>query len=472
LSLLDPTQAPSGKHTTYAWHVMPRNPQIGDRDYETFKKEFSDRILETWARYCPNMTRRNVLGQYVYTAHEYTREFPNMRNGDIFMGAFSADQVMYNHFGYRTPIKNLYMAGSAGHPGGAISRGSGYTTAGIIARDLVSAVVETVNAAEALSSTCGRVIAPVVSDPAWGSQTAGVKKCSTRPVSGENGLSRGPNQSSATGRRYQPDLAAAVGLAQGVPTIVPGEARRRSGRSEPATCQPQRLHCLTISGSETQRARAVYVDFPGLMDAMSGEEITHIPLDEPFRVRFGNPYAVIHRGDLHGIFLKACRENRRIELHVSSEVLSYNQDGAGVTVRLASGENVRGSALIGADGLWSNVRKQVVGDGPPRISGHTTYRSVIPDGTHARGPALERSHPMGGAEGVTSCTFLQGWEGLQSRCRISQRRARAGCRRAGARGGGAQGLRARERAREADHPARLGLEAVGALRSGSCRELG
>ncbi len=136
LSLLDPTQAPPGKHTTYAWHVMPRNPEIGDRDYETFKKEFSDRILETWARYCPNMTRKNVLGQYVYTAHEYTQEFPNMRNGDIFMGAFSADQVMYNHFGYRTPIKNFYMAGSAGHPGGAISGGSGYITAGIIARDL------------------------------------------------------------------------------------------------------------------------------------------------------------------------------------------------------------------------------------------------------------------------------------------------------------------------------------------------
>src|SRR6478735_5163461 len=51
LSLLDPTQAPPGKHTTYAWHVMPLNPEIRDRDYETFKKEFSDRILETWARY-------------------------------------------------------------------------------------------------------------------------------------------------------------------------------------------------------------------------------------------------------------------------------------------------------------------------------------------------------------------------------------------------------------------------------------
>jgi phytoene dehydrogenase-like protein len=136
LSLLDPTQAPPGKHTTYAWHVMPRNPAIGDRDYETFKEEFAEQILQKWASYCPNMTRRNVIGQFVYTAREYTQEFPNMRNGDIFMGAFNAEQVMYNHFGYRTPIKNLYMAGSAGHPGGAISGGSGYITAAIIARDL------------------------------------------------------------------------------------------------------------------------------------------------------------------------------------------------------------------------------------------------------------------------------------------------------------------------------------------------
>jgi phytoene dehydrogenase-like protein len=52
------------------------------------------------------------------------------------MGAFNAEQVMFNHFGYRTPIANLYMAGSAGHPGGAISGGAGYITAGIIARDL------------------------------------------------------------------------------------------------------------------------------------------------------------------------------------------------------------------------------------------------------------------------------------------------------------------------------------------------
>ena len=123
---------------------------------------------------------------------------------------------------------------------------------------------------------------------------------------------------------------------------------------------------------------AVYVDQLRLMDALTAEEITHVDLREAFRARFGNPYAVVHRGDLHGVFLKACRDHELIELRVSSEVVGYDQDGSSVTARLASGERVTGSLLIGADGLWSNIRKQVVGDGPPRVSGHTTYRSVIP----------------------------------------------------------------------------------------------
>jgi phytoene dehydrogenase-like protein len=136
LSVIDPTQAPPGKHTTYAWHVMPFAPDHGARDYETFKRAFAEAIIEKWAKYAPNMTRQNIIAQYVYTAQEYVQTFPEMRGGDIFMGAFNAEQVMYNHFGYRTPIGRLYMAGSACHPGGAISGGAGYISAGLVARDL------------------------------------------------------------------------------------------------------------------------------------------------------------------------------------------------------------------------------------------------------------------------------------------------------------------------------------------------
>src|SRR5262249_33629701 len=101
-------------------------------------------------------------------------------------------------------------------------------------------------------------------------------------------------------------------------------------------------------------------------------------LGETFRARFGNPYAVVHRGDLHGVLLKGCRTDRLIELRTSAEVVDYQQDSDSVAARLGTGEIVRGGALIGADGLWSNVRRRVVSDGAPRVSGHTTYRSVIP----------------------------------------------------------------------------------------------
>ena len=123
---------------------------------------------------------------------------------------------------------------------------------------------------------------------------------------------------------------------------------------------------------------AVYIDQLRLMDALTAEEITHVDLREAFRARFGNPYAVVHRGDLHGVFLRACQAHELIELRVSSEVMGYEKDGSSVTARLANGERVNGRLLIGADGLWSNIRKQVTADGPPRVSGHTTYRSVIP----------------------------------------------------------------------------------------------
>jgi salicylate hydroxylase len=175
-------------------------------------------------------------------------------------------------------------------------------------------------------------------------------------------------------------LSAALGLAQkGRSVIVLEKAPSLGEIGAGIQLGPNAFHCFDYLGvGEAARAMAVYIDKLRLMDAISGEEITHIDLGASFRERFKNPYAVVHRGDLHGVLLKACHDSDRIELRVSSEVVAYDQDDISVTVRLGSGERVTGSALIGADGLWSAVRKQVVGDGAPRVSGHTTYRSVIP----------------------------------------------------------------------------------------------
>ena len=98
---------------------------------------------------------------------------------------------------------------------------------------------------------------------------------------------------------------------------------------------PNAFHAFDYLGvGEAARGMAVYVDQMRLMDAMTAEEISHVDLRDAFRTRFGNPYAVVHRGDLHGVLLKACQDHPLIELRVSSEVVGYDQDGSSVTARL------------------------------------------------------------------------------------------------------------------------------------------
>jgi len=175
-------------------------------------------------------------------------------------------------------------------------------------------------------------------------------------------------------------LATALGLARkGIRSIVLEKASALGEIGAGIQLGPNAFHAFDYLGvGEAARGMAVYIDQLRLMDALSAEEITHIDLREAFRVRFGNPYAVVHRGDLHGVFLKACENHDLVDLRVRSEVVGYDQDGAAVRARLANGDGIDGSLLVGADGLWSNIRKQVVDDGAPRVSGHTTYRSVIP----------------------------------------------------------------------------------------------
>ncbi len=175
-------------------------------------------------------------------------------------------------------------------------------------------------------------------------------------------------------------LATALGLSRkGLRSVVLERAAEFGEIGAGIQLGPNAFHCFDQLGiGDEARTMAVYIDGLRLMDALTAREIITIPLDEPFRARFGNPYAVVHRGDLHGVMLRGCRASDLIELRTSSEVVGYVQDGSGVRAHLSNGTAVAGTALVGADGLWSRIRSQVVGDGPPRVSGHTTYRSVIP----------------------------------------------------------------------------------------------
>ena len=175
-------------------------------------------------------------------------------------------------------------------------------------------------------------------------------------------------------------LAAAVALARkGFQVTVLERAPRYQEIGAGIQLGPNAFHAFDhLDLGDAARSIAVFIDQLRLMDAISAEEITSIDLTSYFRQRFGNPYAVVHRGDLHGIFLRACEAHRGITLRSDCNVVGYDQDGETVVARLRSGERIEGCLLIGADGLRSRIRQQMVDDGPPRIAGHTTYRSVIP----------------------------------------------------------------------------------------------
>ncbi|MEQ8346530.1 MAG: 3-hydroxybenzoate 6-monooxygenase [Sneathiellaceae bacterium] len=175
-------------------------------------------------------------------------------------------------------------------------------------------------------------------------------------------------------------LATALGLSKkGVPVLVLEQSSALGEIGAGIQLGPNAFHAFDYLGvAEAARASAVYIDRLVLMDAVTAEEIVHLPLDAPFRERFGNPYAVVHRGDLHKALQAGCRASDLVELRTSARVAGYDQDGSTVRVRLADGNVEEGAALIGADGLNSAVRAQLVGDGAPLVSGHTTYRSVIP----------------------------------------------------------------------------------------------
>ena len=140
----------------------------------------------------------------------------------------------------------------------------------------------------------------------------------------------------------------------------------------------------------TARAHAVYTDEMVMMDALDETVVGRIPVGAAFRQRFGNPYAVIHRADMHGSLLAAARASGRIEVLTSTPVVRVEQgtgtgigtgtgsdkDTDSVTVIDGHGGRHRGAALIGADGVKSAVRAQYVGDAA-RVSGHVVYRAVV-----------------------------------------------------------------------------------------------
>jgi salicylate hydroxylase len=175
-------------------------------------------------------------------------------------------------------------------------------------------------------------------------------------------------------------LACALGLATaGFRTVVLEQAQEFGEVGAGIQLAPNAWSALDALGvGELVKRKAVLIERLLMMDGLSGETVIEIPVDQRFRQRYGNPYAVTHRADIHGSLLDACKARPDlIELRTHSRATGFRIDDRGVIVDLASQSRIVASGLIGADGWNSTVRGQIVGDGEPPISGHVCYRAVL-----------------------------------------------------------------------------------------------
>jgi phytoene dehydrogenase-like protein len=136
-SLSDPTVAPPGKHVMSCF-VQYAPYHLAEGTWDDQRDAFGDTVIDTLAEYAPNI--RNIIhGRQVLTPLDLEREW-SLSEGNIFQGELTLEQLFFlrpvpGWAQYRTPIKNLYMCGSATHPGGGIMGAPGRNASRAILED-------------------------------------------------------------------------------------------------------------------------------------------------------------------------------------------------------------------------------------------------------------------------------------------------------------------------------------------------
>jgi len=138
------------------------------------------------------------------------------------------------------------------------------------------------------------------------------------------------------------------------------------------------LHLLGLS----QQLAAIAVEPSGKEIRLwnTGQTWKLFDLGESSIAEYGYPYYTIYRPDLHRVLVDAIRALSPDAIQLNARLESFEQDRSSgyVKVRLADGTVHEGSALVGADGVHSAVRRQLFGDGTPHYSGCMAWRGVIP----------------------------------------------------------------------------------------------
>ena len=100
--------------------------------------------------------------------------------------------------------------------------------------------------------------------------------------------------------------------------------------------------------------------------------------DQAFVERYGYPYYTFHRADLHELLVDAVRREKSDAIYLGHACTGFEQDGDGVTLKFDNGNEARGDALIGADGVHSTIRAALGHQDNPVFTGSMAWRGVLP----------------------------------------------------------------------------------------------
>ncbi|MDD2712113.1 MAG: FAD-dependent monooxygenase [Simplicispira sp.] len=154
---------------------------------------------------------------------------------------------------------------------------------------------------------------------------------------------------------------------------------------------PNVVRCLQGWGLQAPlQAVAAFPQRLQVRSATSGKALAELPLGADMVQRYGAAYATVHRADLHALLLQAVQAEECAHLNLGLSIIGHTDAGGAVVVRTSQGKDVEGDALVGADGLRSSTRAQLLGEGLPRTSGHLAYRALVPQS--ALPQALRTTH--------------------------------------------------------------------------------
>jgi len=132
--------------------------------------------------------------------------------------------------------------------------------------------------------------------------------------------------------------------------------------------------------AELLQTHAAAPDGLSVRDGKTGRELTRLPFGAWIAERHGAPYWTAHRRDLHAALRARAEAIPLIELHTGVEIIAFANESDGIRATGTHGETLNASALVCADGLWSNLRKKIAPGAAPQPVGKVAYRCVIPAG--------------------------------------------------------------------------------------------